>query len=210
MDHRLVIARDLGFDVLLPNPAVPAVDYDHSWQFTITMDKRFHQFGGDVRMFSCDMAGRMLRIGTTRSNEDVWLCLVPRESFDAPVPPHEVKLSKKSTVMKPALSLAMYASILYAMQKAHYQAINMKTPYPKISSEAEFKRTFDFRYVLYSPRATCHARTSPWGLARTCPCRCFSAPGRAPGGSRARVPLCGLPRTDEPRGARTHIALSTF
>ncbi|OJT04594.1 hypothetical protein TRAPUB_4696, partial [Trametes pubescens] len=139
MDHRLLIGRELGFDLLLPNLNVLGVEQDHSWQFHFQFDKRFHQFGGDVRMFGCDMAGRMLRIGTTRADEEVWLALVPTASFDAPIPPHKVKLSKNPTVMRPELSLAMITSILHGMDQAGVSDISLPVPpYPDNSSSKSF------------------------------------------------------------------------
>lgn len=139
MDHRLLIGRELGFDLILPNMNVHGVQHDHSWQFTFHFDKRFHQFGGDVRMFGCDMAGRMLRIGTTRSDEEVWLALVPMSSFDAPVPPNKVVLSKKPTVMRPELALTMIASILHAMEEAGISDVYLPNPpYPTNSSSKTF------------------------------------------------------------------------
>lgn len=139
MDHRLLIGRELGFDLILPNMNVRGVEQDHSWQFKFQFDKRFHQFGGDVRMFGCDMAGRMLRIGTTRSEEEVWLALVPTTSFDAPVAPSKVHLSKKTTVMRPELSLTMIAGILHAMDEAGISDVSLPyPPYPKNTSSNTF------------------------------------------------------------------------
>ncbi|KAI0360240.1 hypothetical protein OH77DRAFT_1444810 [Trametes cingulata] len=143
VDHRLIIARELGFDVLLPNIDRPGGQYDHTWQFTIDMKKQHHQFGGDQRMFGCDMAGRMLRIGQTQSDEDVWLCLVPNDSFDYPVDPHKVVLSKKSTVMNSQLSLVMIASVLYALHTARIQDIRLTQDYPPVSSSQALNRAWD-------------------------------------------------------------------
>lgn len=145
MDHRLLIGRELGFDILLPNLNVVGAEQDHSWQFTFEFDKRFHQFGGYVRMFGCDMAGRMLRIGTTCSDEEVWLALVPTTSFDAPIAPHEVKLSKKPTVMRPELSLAMVTSILHAMDEAGVSDVSLPSPYPDNSSSKLFNLYWDIK-----------------------------------------------------------------
>ncbi|KAH9848943.1 hypothetical protein C2E23DRAFT_738394, partial [Lenzites betulinus] len=143
LDHRLIIARELGFDVLLPNNTRPGGQYDHTWQFTIDMKKRHHQFGGDVRMFGCDMAGRMLRIGHTQSDEDVWLSLVPSDCFDNPVHPHRVVLSKKTTVMKAQLSLVMIASVLYALHTAKIKDIRLTQNYPPVNSPQDLNRAWD-------------------------------------------------------------------
>ncbi|KAJ2973329.1 hypothetical protein NUW54_g12085 [Trametes sanguinea] len=143
LDYRQIVGRRAEMDVLLPNPHAPGAEADHRWNLTIAFEKRHWHFRGDLTALGCDMAGRMLHVGYTMAQEDIWLGLIPKEVYMNPPHVGDVKLEKKSTTMSPALSRAVIAGCLHVMERSGYRDVVLVQKYPDISCDAKFSWTFD-------------------------------------------------------------------
>ncbi|KAL7277021.1 hypothetical protein ACG7TL_008865 [Trametes sanguinea] len=143
LDYRQIVGRRAEMDVLLPNPHAPGAEADHRWNLTIAFEKRHWHFRGDLTALGCDMAGRMLHVGYTMAQEDIWLGLIPKEVYMNPPHVGDVKLEKKSTTMSPALSRAVIAGFLHVMERSGYRDVVLVQKYPDISCDAKFSWTFD-------------------------------------------------------------------
>lgn len=135
----------MGIALVLPNPRIPGVSTDYTWRFTINFDQRHWHFRGDRRMLGCDPAGRMFKFGTTMSQEDAWIALIPRAVLRHPPHARDVESSTKPTSMDPALALVIVAFFLHAMHKSGFHDVHPINPYPDVSSIAAFNATFNIQ-----------------------------------------------------------------
>ena len=143
LDYRQIVGRRAEMDVLLPNPHAHGAEVDHRWNLTIAFEKRHWHFRGDLTALGCDMAGRMLHVGYTMAQEDIWLGLIPKAVYMNPPHVGDVKLQKKSTTMSPALSRAVIAGFLHVMERSGYRDVVLVQKYPDISCDTKFSWTFD-------------------------------------------------------------------
>ncbi|KAI0362929.1 hypothetical protein BV20DRAFT_1058511 [Pilatotrama ljubarskyi] len=142
LDYKLIVGLERGLDPALPNLRAPGVEEDPTWRFFLRPDRRHYDYRGDRKPIGIDPQGRMVYFGQTRSAEDVWLLVAPRESVGR-TPMSDLTFSEGSTRMSSKDVRVAMALLAWMLEKINYGAIVVPPPYPNIESDAAFYESAD-------------------------------------------------------------------
>ncbi|KAI1783804.1 hypothetical protein LXA43DRAFT_1102094 [Ganoderma leucocontextum] len=139
LDYRFAMGNSIGLYAAMPNTSIPEVANDPDWVFRFSTTSRFKVFRGSRTPFGCEVAGRMLMIGHTPANEEVFIVLVDPDTLRSPLPDEPIVGSKRSTCMRPQLARAMLAMLAHMMKRSHYRSVSLSgSGYPSLDSDAAF------------------------------------------------------------------------
>lgn len=127
---------------MLPNMSIAAVRSDPEWTFSMRPKQSYWQFRSDRGVLGFDPAERMLYLGRTQAQEDVWLVLTPEEALQEhyQADPSTFDKTKKPRMSSVAVRI-MYAFLNSVFAKIHYS--NFTHSYPDVGSEAAMRLKTD-------------------------------------------------------------------
>lgn len=138
-DYDVRVPSEHGFGAVLPNVSIPGVLNWTNWSFTLDLSRHSWEYRGDREILGYNPANRMLRIGKTIIDGDVFLSWMPVEALDNNLDIRTVQHTKESTVMHPRLRRLTQAALAIMMYRSHYTDVYPVTDYPDISSDNAFR-----------------------------------------------------------------------
>ena len=121
---------------------MPEVAESPEWVFRLATFSRHKTYRGSRRPFGFEIAGRMVMIGHTPANEEVFIVLADPDAIENPLPDRPAEVSNRSTCMRAKLSRAVFAMLAYMCKRVRYRSVMLADgEYPSLNSDIEFSAT---------------------------------------------------------------------
>ena len=130
--------NEIGFAALLPNMNIPAARTRVDYALRMYFGRPFYGLRGDRRPLGFNPARRLLHIGRTSINADVYFGWADRRALKPGADLRDVEYDKETTVMEQPLRLATTALLLKAMVHSKYRNIYLTVDYPDITDLKKF------------------------------------------------------------------------
>ena len=134
IDMIVAVPRGIGLGAMLPH-----VINDLTWQFTLDVAKnKARNFDMVHAKLGFDPSNRMLWVGKTCMEEDVWIAMIPNtfEADDTPVLDELEHAGKRCTRLEDLHRNILLVFLSYVLQKIRHRHIHLRETYPDLDPDS--------------------------------------------------------------------------